>query len=179
MKTMLAVLALLITIAAAGCQRVQPQSVFGTWKLLPEKSTDLATWRYRLPQLSIDSTGAPVRAILHWMERSRVASADTFLLDPGGDTLEVPVRSRLWSANWYMGVLAVENSVRKVSGSWSQKPVGLNLTSEQPVSISQGETLLRTRWEYRLDPSTGLLTVREQRSSRPTPVVMVFERLEQ
>jgi len=177
MKTSVAMCVLLLTIVATGCQRSHPPTVFGTWKFVPEKSTDLATWRYRLPQLSIDSTDAPVRVLLTWMERSQPAFVDTFLVDPGGQPLQVPIRSRLWPANWYMGVLAVENSVRTVRGTWTEHPRGLDLTSEQPVSVSQGEVLLTTRWELRVDPATGLLTLRESRSSRPTSVVMVFEPL--
>ena len=145
---------------------------------MPEKSTDLATWRYRQPQIQIDSTDAPVRVIVSWMERSQAAFADTFLVEPGGQTRDVPVRSRIWPANWYMGVLAIENSVRKVSGTWTERPTGLDLTTEQPVSVSQGDVVLTTHWEYRVDETTGTLTVREQRSSRPTPVVMTFTRLE-
>ena len=178
MKTTLLICAFLLTLIAAGCQRPHPPTVFGTWKLVPEKSTDIASWRYRLPQLSIDSTETHVRVIMSWMERSQAAFVDTFLVAPGGEPLKVLVRSRLWPANWYMGVLAMENSERTVSGSWSEKPLALQFTSKQAVSISQGETLLSTQWDYRVDPVTGLLTVREQRSSRPTPVVMVFERLE-
>lgn len=178
MKTMLVGCVLLLTLIVTGCQRPHPPTVFGSWKFMPEKSTDIASWRYRLPQLSIDSTATHVRVIMSWMERQRAAFVDTFLVAPGGDPVKRAVHSRLWPANWYMGVLAMENSERTISGTWSQKPLVLELTTKQPVSISQGETLLTTRWEYRVDPTTGLLTVREQRSSRPTPVVMVFERLE-
>ena len=178
MRTTSIIVALLITLAAAGCQRPIEPTVDGSWKFVPEKSTDLATWRYRLPQLSIDSTDAPVRILLSWMERSRAAFVDTFFVDPGGETREVTIYSRLWPANWYMGVLAIEHSTRTMHGSWTDRPRGLDFTSEQPVSISQGETPLTTHWELRVDPETGFLTLREQRSSRPTPIVMVFERLE-
>lgn len=112
--------------------------------------------------------------VLHqWIERRRVALVDSFSFVPGGGTTSIPVSSPVWTPNWYMGVLAKPGSNIRARGAWAKRDM-LSVEAEQPVLVSQGEVTLKTTWEYTLRADT--LTVVEQRSTRPTPVVLTFVR---
>lgn len=148
----------------------------GTWIFVKEKSTDLATWRYRVPQLSISRAGNQVTILHHWLEGNQVAHTDSFAIHPEGKPTDIPVQSERWTDNWYMGVLAKKGTHKTVSGKWLEPDKAFRMVSTQTVLISQGETSLTTTWDYRLDQSGAVLTVTEKRSSRPTPVVLVFRR---
>ena len=125
-------------------------------------------------QLDLRHSGDRMIILHQWIERRRVALVDSFSFVPGrGETL-IPIHSPIWSGNWYMGVLSKPGSMARVSGRWSGDGSALSMRSVQPVLVSQGETELETTWEYSLHADT--LTVREQRASRPTPVVLTFVR---
>ena len=151
-------------------------SIEGTWEFVPAKSTEIATWKGRLPELVIATAGARVSVIQNWLDRGQVAYADTFLFTPGGPAVRIPVRSVEWPENWFMGVLAAVGDERTVSGAWKDEGTDLRVTAVQPVVTSQGKTTVTTTREYVLGGGGSSLTVTEQRSTRPTPVVLVFER---
>ena len=150
--------------------------ISGTWTFVPARSTDLATWRYRVPSLTIHDTRSSVTIALHWIEGKRIASVDSFQVTPGGPPTRIVVTSPLWPENWYMGVLAKEGSTRTVTGRWIEGRSALRVVSDQVVRVSQGETTIRTTQDFRLSQGDSTLTVTEHRSTRPTPVVLVFER---
>ena len=150
----------------------------GTWKFVAEKSTDLATWRYRVLQLEIATTDSQVRIVHQWMEGGAVAFADSFLFRPGGGKTSMDVHSEIWPDNWYMGVLAIKGSTKGVSGFWFEQGTILRVVTDQPVQTSQGRSVLTTSRVFRLNPDSSTLTLTEQRSSRPTPAVLIFERLQ-
>jgi hypothetical protein len=152
------------------------QTVFGTWKFIQEKSTNLATWRYRQPELVITQKEGTIRIHHNWIERKKVAFVDRYAFNPDGGTTAVPVDSEIWTDNWFMGVLAKKESERNVLGRWVKEGEALITISKQVVAVSQGETTLSTTREYRVDGTGKLLTLRETRSSRPTSVELVFER---
>ena len=77
-----------------------------------------------------------------------------------------------------MGVLASVGAPRTVSGLWLRPEESLRVTSRQVLRTSQGTISVTTTREYTLGPDGATLTLTEQRSSRPTPVVLVFERKE-
>lgn len=151
-------------------------SIEGTWEFVPAKSTQIATWKGRLPEIVIAAAGVRVSVIQNWLDRGQVAYADTFLFTPGGPAVRMPVRSVEWPENWFMGVLAAVGDERKVSGAWKEEGTDLLVTAVQPVLTSQGKTKVTTAREYVLGADGTSLTVTEQRSTRPTPVVLVFER---
>ncbi len=151
-------------------------TVFGTWKIIQERSTNLASWRYRKPELVITQKDGTIRIDHNWIERKKVAFVDRYAFNPEGGTTAVPVNSEIWTDNWFMGVLAKKESERKVSGKWIKEGEALMTVSEQVVAVSQGETTISTTREYRVDETGNLLTLRETRSSRPTSVELVFER---
>jgi len=172
------VLSLILSLIIASLAFAEAPSVRldGKWTFEKEKSTNLATWRYRMPQLKINTSAKRVTILRQWLDRNRIAFTDSVTFEPGGAMTLIPIVSPIWTGNWYMGVLAKQNSTQSVSGKWIQAQVALRTVAEETIEISQGETRITTTTEYRLSPDGNTLTVTEQRSSRPTPVVLVFTR---
>ena len=153
-------------------------SLNGKWIFDKDKSTNLAPWRYRVPQLDISISGDHATILRQWIDRKRIAFTDSASFVIGGAPTEIPVESPIWSGNWYMGVLSKEHSAQSVSGDWIESPVALKTVSRETVEVSQGEAQITTTSEYRLSSDGNILTITEHRSSRPTPVVLVFTRME-
>jgi len=169
-------IALLLTAGSVGTPGAP--ALDGTWKFVPAKSTEIATWKGRIPEMVISGRESQVCVIENWLERGQVAYADTFLFTPGGALTRSLVRSVEWPDNWFMGVLSSVGDERTVSGSWQRKGSDLRVITVQPVLTSQGKTSVMTTREFALGADGLSLTVTERRSSRPTPVVLVFERKE-
>lgn len=150
----------------------------GTWTFVPSKSTDIASWGYSIPRIDIATSGQGVRVIHNWLDRGKAAYADTFAFRPGGSPVSSPVRSEIWPENWYMGVLSIVGDPRVVSGSWIQPERTLRVITRESVRTSQGKTSISTTREYALGSDGKTMTLTEKRSSRPTPVTLVFERKE-
>jgi hypothetical protein len=154
------------------------KTIYGTWKFNKEKSTDIVTWRYRQPQLVISNGGeAGVSIVYHWLERNKIAMVDSIKFNPGGDRVEIPVTSQYWLENWYMGVLAKKGTIKTVSGEWKKQYRELQVQEQQTVETSQGDAQIQITYSYNLDRRGDVLTVFEKRSSRPTPIKLVFERV--
>jgi len=169
---------LLAAFAITGCTDYS-KTIYGTWKFNKEKSTDIATWRYRQPQLAIRNEGeAGISIVTTWLERNKIVMVDTVKFIPGGEQIEIPVTSQYWYENWYMGVLAKMGTIKTVSGNWEKQDRSLQVQKELTVETSQGDTQIRTSYSYNLDRRGDILTVIEKRSSRPTPISLVFERVE-
>jgi hypothetical protein len=150
----------------------------GTWKFVPARSTDIVTWGNSLPQIDISTADEGMRVIHNWLERGSVAFADTFEFRPGGGEVTSVAHSEIWPDNWFMGVLSSPGDPRTVSGRWLEQEKSFRVVTRQTVRTSQGKTPLTTTRDYTLGPQGMTLTLSEKRSSRPTPVVLVFERKE-
>jgi hypothetical protein len=150
-------------------------TLFGNWTFEPAKSTELALWRSRVPLIEIGGTRDTLLLRTTWMEGKAPTMVDSVLLRPGGSPSIIPTTSAVWPDNWLMGVLAKVGTPQEVSAAWEPEG-GLRITSVRTVSVSQGEATITTIRLLRLDATGDLLTITEQRSSRPTPVTMVFTR---
>jgi hypothetical protein len=155
---------------------VPQQGIEGKWSFVKDKSTDIATWRSWSPQIEIVSSGEDVTITHRWFERNEIVHTDSFAFRSGAGPSKVPVRSEIWTDNWFMGVLAKKGTPLSVTGTWLEPKKAIRVVTDQIVEISQGEKTLTTTREYRLDETHGLLTLTEQRATRPTPVILVFRR---
>lgn len=160
-----------LLVACSGANHSLP----GTWKLIPEKSTNIQTWIYRTLELEIRQETSNTIILQKWLEREKVAFVDSVSFAPGKIT-EIPVTSYIWPENWYMGVLSKKNSVRKVSGAW-RGANELTTTVEQLAEVSQGDATLTTVRLFSLNREGDELTVVENRSTRPAPIKLVFARM--
>lgn len=155
------------------------KTIYGTWKFNKEESTDLATWRYRQPQLIFRNEGEKgISIVTNWLERNKVAIVDSIKIMPGGAPVEIPVNSQYWIENWYMGVLAKLGTIKTISGNWIEQDRALKIQKELIVETSQGDTQIQTTYTYSLNRRGNILTVIEKRSSRSAPIELVFERVE-
>ncbi len=172
---------LLLALFVSGFSTATPEQpvpgMDGTWKLVPDKSTNLATWRSRVLQLSITTEPNHVLVLHQWLERDQVVSVDTFRFSPGGKPVTSLVSSELWPENWFMGVLAVKGGTRTVTGVWEKPESLLVVHTTMPVRTSQGLTDVQTSRQYHLAPDGTTLTLTERRAGRPTPIVLTFERM--
>ncbi|MFZ5515935.1 MAG: hypothetical protein ACOY90_04825 [Candidatus Zhuqueibacterota bacterium] len=175
-KTSLALIACLVLMLMPCCSRNR-LPVYGTWKLVPEKSTNLVTWNHRTLELEIRNDVGRVIVLNKWMTGKTIAFLDSVSFVPNEAPTEIEVTSQIWPENWYMGVLSIPGTKRKVTGDWSQTDREFKTIIEQPVQTSQGETTIITRRSYRLGKDGNELTVIEKRSSRPTPITLTFERV--
>ncbi len=150
----------------------------GTWKFIPAKSTDIASWDNSQPQLEISLGTGNVRIIRGWLYRAKIACADTFEFRPGGEPVTTTVRSEIWPENWFMGVLSSPGDPKTVRGVWVEEGRAIRLIVRETVRTSQGKTVIETTADYTLGTDGNSLTVSEKRSSRPTTVVLLFERKE-
>jgi hypothetical protein len=177
MKSSLGIMLPLVLLISGSAPGAAP-GLEGEWKFVPGRSTDIAPWNYSQPQLAISSAEGSVRVIQNWLDRGRIAYADTFEFRPGGGAVSSSIRSHVWPENWYMGVLAAVEDARTVSGLWLEQGTALRVVTRQTLLTSQGKTAITTTRDYTLAPGGKTLTVTERRSSRPSPVVLVFERSE-
>jgi len=152
-------------------------SIFGKWKLNSKKSTDLVTWRYRQLEMTIRDSGDKIEIINHWKSRRAGDWIDSVAVVPGGDTTRVLVKSPIWPENWYMGVLSLPNTEKKISGYWNKPNKDLTTFTKQLVQISQGEALVETERQFYVNRRGDELTLIEKRSTRPTEILMVFDRI--
>jgi len=152
-------------------------TIYGTWKLNKEKSTDIATWRYRNLEMEISKNESVVTVIKNWTHNRSGDWSETLTFTPDAEPNEIMVTSPIWPENWYMGVLAKTNSIKTVSGKWEEPDKKLQMITEQVVEISQGETTVTTISDFSLNRKGDVLTVIEKRSSRPSEIKLFFEKL--
>ena len=150
----------------------------GTWKFVQAGSTDIVTWGNSLLQIEISAADGKVRVLHELLERGSVAFADTLEFRPGRGDVRSVVRSEVWPDNWFMGVLSSVGDSRTVSGHWLEPEKSFRVITRQAVRTSQGKTTVTTTRDYTLGSEGKTLTLSEKRSSRPSPVVLLFERKE-
>jgi hypothetical protein len=152
------------------------ETIFGTWTLDAGRSTDLAIWKSLSPRLEITGTAAAVTLRTLWMEGKNVRWADSVTVRPGAAPTTVTATSAIWPDNWFMGVLTKKGSRQSCAAAWRTPESGLDLTTTRVVEVSQGDAVMTTVREMRLDSAGSTLTITERRSTRPTPVTLVFQR---
>ncbi len=152
------------------------QSIFGEWVLEVSESTDMATWRYRQLTLEIQQMQDRVEILQKWRRGKEPFYIDSLSVVPGGAETEIQIERQHWPDNWYMGVLAMKGSAKSITGNWKVQDRHLHLSVKQPVQTSQGDHLLTTEMNFQVDQKLDRLTVQVQRSTRPTPVELIFYR---
>jgi len=163
----------LLLVFSALCCSDANQTIYGRWTFVPEEGTDIVTWRYRQQELEVSNNDGEIAVLHYFYYRKKVAYIDSMIFMPSGDQSISKQTTPNWAGNWYMGVLTQVGSAKKVSGKWQQEHKVLQVEREDLLQTSQGEKLLNTTLEYRVEGNR--LIVVEQRSTRPTPVKLVFK----
>ncbi len=151
-------------------------TIYGTWVLQPEKSTDLVTWRYRHFHLNITKVDSMMAIVEDWKHKRYGDYVDSVVFQPDKGPVTLNEKSKVWPENWYMGVLTDPNAVRKISGEWITPLQSLKTVEQQVVMISQGKDTISTERFYHVEEGGKKLVVQENRSTRPSTIKLVFER---
>jgi hypothetical protein len=118
-----------------------------------------------------------VRIIQVWKTQHH-STIDTLHLKTGGVVNKVPVKSRIWPTNVYMGLSQIVGSQKKVTAKWIHRHQGLQVTEHYDVRTSQGVSTLKSIYTYRLSPNgkSLTLTIRRPTRSKQQPLSYVFHR---
>jgi hypothetical protein len=148
--------------------------ISGIWTLIPDKSEDIDL--YNTLTLEIQKNGDSLLLIQTW--GGRRSHRDSLNLRTGGVVNQIPVASRIFPSNVFMGVSARVGSVRRIQAVWSEDKNSLFLQEVCPVRGSQGPRDLHIVHSYTLSEDGAVLTYRIQRDSRPenSEPVYVFKR---
>ena len=128
--------------------------------------------------MTIKKSNDDVTVIHNWTHRRYSAFVDSVTFTPGGEMTKITVNSPIWPVNWFIGVLAKTNSMKTVTGKWKVPDREFITETEQVVLISQGETTIKITREYGINSDGNVLTIKEKYSSRPTPITLVFDRVQ-
>lgn len=173
----LAALLILIPIMLCSIRAGADDAIYGTWQLNKDESTDLAAWRHRVLHLDIRDHGDAITIVHDWRHRGYGSWTDSLTVSPGQGPVTQLVESAIWPGNWFMGVLARIGSGKTTRATWLETDRRLATETELVVEVSQGEATITVTCEYALGAAGDRLTLTERRSTRPTPVKMVFDRV--
>ncbi|MBI3110381.1 MAG: hypothetical protein HYZ01_02310 [Ignavibacteriales bacterium] len=142
----------------------QDTTLYGSWELVPQKSTDID--HFRTLRIDIRPVGDRVAISQTWV--SRVNVKDSLLLTPGGKPVTVPVGSWVLPHNVFMGLRMVEGEVRTVSARWEHEGLDLRVEDRFNVQGSQGKIPLSVVHRYALSPEKEVLFYTVERATRRT-----------
>jgi len=150
------------------------QEFNGKWTLLPLKSSEIDL--FKTASLDIRQVGSTI-TILHTWGSGR-SFTDTLVLKTGGSVNRIPVDSRVWPSNVFMGISMDTTSRQEVSAQWENNGTLLKVERRYTVLASQGKEQITSTDTYALTDEKQTLTVildRPTRRSGP-PLKYVFKR---
>jgi hypothetical protein len=134
----------------------------GTWKLVPEKSSEIGL--FKTLQVSIQADKNDITVIQTW--GSGRSFVDTLRLPRNGQSVIRSVQSRVWPDNVFMAISRMAGTERKLCGRLNSSGRQLEVKEESPVWVSQGTASLSVQTSYALNDD-GTLTMTVTRPSRP------------
>jgi len=142
----------------------------GSWQVDPALSSAIDPWRRILLEINLVGDALTIERTVTTGRRN---SSQVFPLRIG-ETVSVPVE--WWTGNRHIGAYIGGDGKENLKAEWIDGGEVLRVESHYVLATSQGETPVRSYYEYRLSPDGDELTVIELRSSRPLPIVHVFRR---
>lgn len=142
----------------------------GSWRVEPALSSAIDPWRRVLLEINLDGDALTIERTVTTGRRN---SSQVYPLQIG-ETVKVPVE--MWTGNRHIGAYMGGDGQETLKSEWINGGDVLRVESNYVLATSQGETPVRSYYEYRLSPDGDELTVIELRSSRQLPIVHVFHR---
>jgi hypothetical protein len=142
----------------------------GTWKIDRAASTAIDPWSSI--QLEIEVSEREV-VINRTVSTGRRKSSQFHNLIIGEITM---TDVEWWTGNRHIGAYMGGDGKERMVARWLDEGRTLRVESDFTLRTSQGETMVRNYYEYRLSSDGNELTVIELRSSRSRPIVHVFNR---
>jgi hypothetical protein len=144
----------------------------GTWRLLPDRGTDLPAWQAL--DLDIRVTGHVV-TITRKFAAGRRTFEDVTPVDLAKPFNVVPVA--WWPDNRHIGAYIGGDKTERVRGEWIGGDHTLRLTTDLVLATQQGDHPVNILSNYTVSTNGRQLTLIEIRSTRSRPVVYVFQRI--
>lgn len=170
MKAKIAPIFCFLSLFALSLAEANPQ-LAGKWKIDRDLSTAFDPWRSIELEIEVDGSRVTIEE-LHTTGRRR--SAQVYELDLGKPSNVVPVS--LWTGNRHIGAYIGGDGTMRVDADLVDEGRTLALECHYVLDTSQGSTPVRSHKEFRPSADGDQLIVMELRSSRPRPVLYVFNR---
>ena len=148
--------------------------VCGRWEMIAQTSTDIDL--FGTVAVEIRVAGTSVTVIDTWGKGR--SFRDSLTLKAGGPAARVPVTSRVFPSNVFMGLMMQRGTERLVTASWQDSGRALTVDERYRLRGSQGETAVSALRTYALSRDRETITytvVRSTRTSGP-PVRFLLKR---
>ncbi len=148
-------------------------ALVGSWKLIPEKSTDIDLYG----TLSVDiRTDGPRLVLIRTWGAGR-SFRDSLSLTVGGAVNRIPVAKRVFPSNVFMGLAMVTGSTREIK-AYRTSDNEIRLEEAFALRGSQGEAAVTATHSFTFASEKDLLTYEIKRSTRPSgpPVRFLLSR---
>ncbi|HTY59873.1 MAG TPA: GxGYxYP domain-containing protein, partial [Bacteroidota bacterium] len=169
-----ALLLLVMLLNAPPCPAQGQTPLAGHWEMIPGKGSDIDL--FGTVAVDIAAQGSAVTVIDVWGRGRRFR--DSLTCVPGGAAVRIPVTSRVYPPNVFMGLMMVRGSTRTASSAWLDSGRTLRIDEKFSLRGSQGETPVTSRRSYALSADGETLTYTIERSTRTDgpPVRFVLKR---
>ena len=141
----------------------QEETVFGSWTLLPQHSTEIDLWNGL--QVMLESGDEQIRFIQQF-GRGR-SYRDTLVVPVDGSVANLPITHRVFGTNVFMGLSRPVGENRQIKGEWMVPGHCLEVTESYTVLGSQGPSPMTVKHILRLSPTNETLEYRIERPTRP------------
>ncbi|WP_221031570.1 hypothetical protein [Actomonas aquatica] len=165
---LLALLALTSTLFAA---TAPSPALTGTWTFDADRSTDLSPWRTATLEITLDGSDL---VIARTLKSGRRTFTDSLTIDLSAPSTTNPLE--WWVDNRHLGAYAPHEGTQVVSPSVYDDGRVLRLNIDYNLETQQGSRPVNTLRQFQISPDGQVLTVTDLRTTRPRPVVHVFQR---
>jgi hypothetical protein len=149
-------------IAAPQAKTQTDSTIFGSWELVPNKSTDI-DWFNSL-KVDIRESGNRLTVIQVWGNRQ--AYRDSVVMTPGGPAVEMPMTNWVFPSNIFMGLTRPVGEKRRLSATWERGRTALRIDEQSKVRGSQGVAPMTAIHRYELSNEKDILVYTVTRSTR-------------
>ncbi|MCF3650264.1 hypothetical protein [Synoicihabitans lomoniglobus] len=162
----------LATLSLSSLRAADRSALVGTWAFDAARSTDLSPWRSS--QLTISRIGDQL-TIARDLTTGRRNHHESMTLDLTAESTTVAVP--WWADNRHLGAYTEPDSTKTVRAKFVDGDRVLRLETELTLETQQGPRDVNILSQYEVSPDGRVLTVFDLRSTRPRPVVHVFQRV--
>ena len=142
----------------------------GAWTINRDLSSAIDPWSRILLNIAVEGKEVTIERTVTTGRRNHTERYPLKI----GKTVKVPID--WWTGNRHIGAYIGGDGTESIHAEWIDDGQTLRVESEYVLATSQGETPVRSYYEYRLSPEGDELTVVELRSSRQLPLVHIFNR---
>jgi hypothetical protein len=148
-------------------------SLAGTWRIDPAKSTELSPWKTFDLVVTVDGPRLTLTRKLAWGRRE---VQDLTTLDLSKPVSDMPIT--WWPDNRHLGAYIGHDKTKHVRAEWLDGGRLLRTSADLVLSTQQGDRAINILTDYKVSESGTQLTLIELRSTRNRPIVYIFTRVQ-